>query len=174
MKFTTVIMIPAPHEVQAVAVPIMRKYAADTLTRVPAHLTVLYPFVDYERLAEAVPIVREIVSHIAPFEVTLRGFDEFPGVIFMNPVDPGPIQNIFHQIYARFPECPPYRGQFGNEIHPHMTVGEFTSEGEQADAMRSLPNYRPITYRVDRLHIEYGIDRVALPWLTYDVIHLKR
>ena len=38
---TTVVMLIPPHEVQALAVPILRKYAPDTLTRVPAHLTVL-------------------------------------------------------------------------------------------------------------------------------------
>ncbi len=167
---TTTIMIVAPHSVQAIAAPIMRRCAHDTLIRVPAHLTVLFPFVPYERLDEASERVREICASIAPFDITMSGYDSFPGVAFMTPVDPEPIKAVFRRIYAAFPECPPYDGAHGNDLHPHMTVGEFASEAEQQAA--ALPDYEPITFSAERLHIEYGLHKVALPWITHSVIPL--
>ncbi|SRR5258707_1036224 len=174
MKLTTVIMIVAPHEIQAIAAPILYRYSLDTLIRVPAHLTVLYPFVDFEHLAKACKTVREVAAEIRPFDITMSGYDQFPGVIFMAPVDPAPIQNVFRRIYARFPQCPPYDGQFGDDLHPHMTVGEFRTEVDQAQAFKSLPEYPPTTFHVDRLYVMYGIDGKAIPWLTYDIIPLGK
>jgi 2'-5' RNA ligase len=167
----TTIMITAPHPVQAIAVPLLRRYAADTLVRVPAHFTVLFPFVPLERLDSASQTVREICASIAPFDITLSGYDSFPGVAFMTALDPEPIQAVFRRIYAAFPECPPYEGAYGNDLHPHMTVGEFASEAEQEAAI--LPHYEPISFRVDRLHVMYGLHKVALPWITHSVIRLS-
>ncbi len=172
MELTTVIMIVAPHEVQAIAVPLLRRYAPDTLTRVPAHLTVLYPFVAYERLDEACDQLASIGASIAPFEVTLAGYAEFPGVIYMIPRNPQPIKRLFRTIYQHFPDCPPYRGAFGDDLTPHLTVAEFETPDEQRAARAALPRYAPVTFQVKRLHILYGIDAIALPWLTHTVIPL--
>ncbi len=174
MELTTVIMIVAPHELQAIAVPLLRRYAPDTLTRVPAHLTVLYPFVAYERLDDACAELETICASIAPFEVTLAGYGEFPGAIYMAPRNPRPIKRLFRAIYGHFPECPPYRGAFGDELTPHLTVGEFETPDEQRAARAALPRYAPFTFQATRVHVLYGIDAIALPWLTHAVIPLGR
>lgn len=172
MELTTVIMIVAPHEIQAIAVPLLRRYAPDTLTRVPAHLTVLYPFVAYEQLDAACAQLEQVCARIAPFEVTLAGYAEFPGVIYMPPRNPQPIKQLFRAIYGHFPDCPPYGGAFGDELTPHMTVGEFESQEEQRAARVTMPRYAPITFQARRVHVLYGIDGIALPWLTHAVIPL--
>jgi len=174
MKLTTVLMIVAPHEIQTIAAPIMRRYALDTLIRVPAHLTVLYPFVACERLPEACQILREVCAAIPPFDVTMSGYDQFPTAIYMKPVDPAPIQDVFRRVYARFPECPPYGGQWGDELQPHMTVAEFQSDYDMGAALKSLPVYRPTRFHVDRLHVMAGIDHEPIPWLTHDIIPLAK
>ncbi len=172
MDLTTVIMIVAPHELQAIAVPLMRRYAPDTLTRVPAHLTILYPFAPYERLDEACLQLQAICAGIAPFEVTIAGYAEFPGVVYMLPRNPRPIKHLFHRISQDFPDFPPYRGAYGSEITPHLTVGEFESDEEQRSAWAALPRYEPYTFRVTHLHVLYGLDGITLPWLTRAVIPL--
>jgi 2'-5' RNA ligase len=161
----TTIMIVAPHPVQDIAVPILHRYAPDTLIRVPAHLTVLYPFAPVKQLDEASAIVRDIAATIAPFDITMQGYGRFPRVTFMQPEDPEPIKAVFRRMYAAFPQCPPYGGAYGNELHPHMTVGEFATQAEQAAAI--LPEYQPVTFRAERLHILYGPPRAALPWITH-------
>jgi 2'-5' RNA ligase len=167
-------MIVAPHELQAIAIPLLRRYAPDTLYRVPAHLTVLYPFVPYEQLDNACTRLHQICGDIVPFDVTIAGYAEFPGVIYMPPRNPQPIKDVFRRIYRQFPECPPYRGAFGDDITPHLTIGEFDSEEEQQAARAAMPRYTPITFRVKKLHVLYGIDHIALPWLTHTVIPLGK
>ncbi len=171
MQLTSAVIIVAPHEAQAAAMPLLQRYAPETSVRVPAHITILFPFVPVGRLAEASAKLREICGPVAPFDIMMEGYDSFPGVKFMNPVNPQPIQAVFRKIYAAFPECPPYGGQFGHDLHPHMTVGEFASEREQAGAV--FPDYAPFSFRVERLHLVYGPIDAALPWITYDVIPLK-
>ena len=168
MNLTTAVVIFAPHEVQAIATPIMRQYALDSLIRVPAHVTLMFPFVPYEQLDEAAEKIESICTEIKPFEITLSGYDQFPGVIFMRPVNPKPIQAVFRQIYDAFPLYPPYGGAFGNELHPHVTVGEFKNEEDQRAVW--LPDYAPLIFRAERVHLIYGVHHEPLPWLTHSVI----
>lgn len=170
MDYATAITIFVPHEVQAIAIPLLKQYAPDNLGRVPAHITLLYPFVVMDRLPQASRKVRTIAADVAPFDVTLDGYGAFPGVLFMEPTNSVPIQALFRKVTAAFPECNPYDGAFGNNLTPHVTVGVFQNEGEQNMAV--LPAYKPITFRVERLHVVYGPPRLALPWITYDVIPL--
>ena len=170
-EFTTAVVIVMPHEVQAVAVPIIRRYAPDNLNRIRPHITLLFPFVPYDQLETACQSLNDVAQHIAPFTVTLAGYGEFPGVIYMKPADPAPIQSVFHKLYAAFPEYPPYEGQFGNELQPHMSIAHFETTVEQAAV--SLPPFQPIAFRVDRLHVWYGVRDTDLAWLTHDVIRLR-
>ncbi len=150
--------------------PTLRRYSLDALIRVPAHITLLYPFVAFEQLSAACVKLREVLSGVKPFEITMAGYDHFPAVSFMKVVDPVPVQNAFRKISAAFPECPPYRGLYGNDLHPHMTVGVFNSEAEREAAM--LPEYPATTFRAERVHVLYGIDGEPVPWITYTVIPL--
>ncbi|MFN8372423.1 MAG: 2'-5' RNA ligase family protein [Anaerolineae bacterium] len=171
MQLSTTLTILAPHEVQAVAVPIMRQYCFDSLLRMAAHITVLFPFVSVERLDAACYLLRELCTEIEPFEITLESYGHFPRVTYMQPQNDAPVRALCQKVFAAFPECPPYWGQHGNEPIPHMTVGEFASEAEQAAAI--LSSYEPVRFSVTRLHVMYGVDKVALPWLTHAVIPLK-
>ncbi len=171
MNLSTAIVIMAPREAQAIAVPLLRQYSPDSLMRVPPHITVSFPFVPYERLDEALPRLHTICAQVSPFEMTVSGYAAFPGVAYMKPLNPQPVQALFQQIFAAFPECPPYEGRFGNEIQPHLTVGEFADAHVQKSAM--LPFYEPVTWDVKRVHVLYGTHNEALPWLTYDVIMLS-
>ena len=168
MNLSTGIVIFAPYDVQVTAVPIMRQYAPETLLRVPPHITLMFPFVPYEKLDEAAQTLATICTRIKPFEITLSGYDQFPGVIFMKPANPEPIKAVFRQIYDAFPLYPPYGGAFGNDLHPHVTVGEFKNEDEQRTVW--LPDYAPIRFRAERIHLIYGLHREPLPWLTHSVI----
>ena len=167
---TTVVMIVGLHNIQIIAAPTRRKYALDSSIRVPAHVTLLYPFVAFDQLNSACRKLREVLTEVEPFEITLDGYDHFPTVAFMKVANPVPIQNIFRKIYAAFPECPPYGGLYGNDLHPHMTVGEFRDQSARDAAI--LPDYPATTFRAERVHVLYGIDGESLPWITYEVIAL--
>ena len=172
MILTTGIVIFAPREVQAVTVPIMRQFAPDRMILIPTHITLMFPFVAQDRMDAAAKIIKSICANIQPFDITLAGYGQFPGIIFMQPANPEPIKAIFRKIYAAFPECPPYGGAFGDDIHPHITVGEFKNPNQQSAAQ--LPDYAPITFRAECLHIVYDVYHEPLLWLTHSVIPLGK
>lgn len=172
MTLSTAVVIFMPHEVQQVATPIMRQYTLESLIRVPAHITLMFPFVPYEALDAAVPTVQAVCARIQPFDITLAGCGQFPGVIFMQPADPQPIKAVFRQLLDAFPLYLPYEGAYGNDLHPHVTVAEFTSAEAQRVAV--MPEYAPITFRAERVHLIYGIHRQPYPWLTHSVIPFCR
>src|SRR5262249_21266631 len=145
-------------------VPILRRYSPDSLVRVPPHVTVLYPFVPVRDLAGACEKVRAICADLPGFDLHLQGYDHFPLVAFMNPIPPEPIKALFGKSHAAFPECQPYYGQYGNDIHAHLTVAEFATEAEQAVA--ALPDYAPMTFRASRLHVMVGPAKLPLPWIA--------
>jgi 2'-5' RNA ligase len=171
MNFETGVIIVGAHNVQAVAVPLMLRYSPHLLTIFPAEITLLFPFVPIDELELACQTLRAIGSEIAPFEITLRGYEQSPRWTFMTPVDPAPILTVFHRLSAAFPDYPPYRGAFGNSLHPHMTVAQFDDEAAQQRA--EFPDYGSISFTVDRLHVVHGPDTLDRPWLTYDVIPLS-
>lgn len=171
MDYTTAIVIMAPPPVQRFAVPLMRRYPHDDLLRVPAHITVLFPFVPTTELDAVCRTLRTLFADVPPFNVTLKGYGHFPTAVFLQPVDPQPIQALFHKVHAAFPAYAPYRGEHGNDnIMPHMTVGVFNSAAEREQAV--YPPYEPITFRVRCLHLIAGVEREPIPWVTYDVIPL--
>lgn len=167
---TGVVIYPS-HEVLAHAVPLMRSYAPDDFARVPPHITLLYPFAPFDRLESAYEKLAAVCAEIAPFDITMRGYNHFTQITYMQPADPESIQALSQRIFAAFPEHPPYRGMHGAKPTPHMTVGIF--ENEAAREAVTFPPYVPITFRVERLHIIYGIEDAVLPFLTYAVAPLK-
>lgn len=173
MEYQSSILIVAPHKVQAFAVPLMRRYAPEDAQRVPAHITVLFPFVPLEALDDACRVLTDIFASIPPFEVTLDGYGHFPRTTYLKPANPQPIKGLFQAVHAAFPDVLPYRGLHGaDDITPHMTVGEFRTEAEREAA--DFPPYEPLTFTVRRLHLMVGVEREPIPWITHDVIALGR
>ncbi len=171
MDYTTAVVIIAPHPVQRFAVPLMRQYSFESMMRVPAHITVLFPFVPVDDLNAACRTLRDLYADVPPFDVALDGYGHFPTVIFLKPADPQPIQALFQRVHGAFPGYPPYRGTFGNdEITPHMTIAECRSEAERKAIV--LPPFAPITFTVRCLHLIVGVEREPIPWITHDVIPL--
>ena len=173
MDYVSAVVIMAPHRVQAFAVPLMRQYSFESMMRVPAHITVLFPFVPLDDLDNACRTLRALCTKLPPFEVTLDGYGHFPGVTYLKPADPESIKATFRALHTAFPEYLPYRGAFGNDdITPHMTVGVFKSEAEREQAV--FPAYGPISFAVRRLHLIVGVAHEPIPWITHDVIPLGK
>src|SRR4051812_3343429 len=169
-KLATSLMIIAPHPVQEIAVPLLKKYAPDRLIRYPAHVPILYPFVDPEYLAGACVRLRDLCANMEPLDITLAGYAYFPKITYMQVANVDPVQAMFQKIRAAFPDCRPYDGIYGPQPYPHMIVAEFTNETKQHAV--DLPHYVPFTFWARRLHVMYGPIKSNLPWIAYDIIPL--
>ncbi|NDJ62356.1 MAG: 2'-5' RNA ligase family protein [Chloroflexi bacterium] len=171
MQITTSIVIPVPPAVQALVVPLLRRYTDATLpSHLPAHISVLFPFVPAAALEAACQRLRGLCAQVPPFDVTLRGYNHFPRAVYLELSDPGPVRALFRRIQAAFPDCAPYEGAYGPDIIPHVTAAQFASEA--ACAAAEFPPYTPVTFRVARINVDYGVAESGLPWITYATIPL--
>jgi len=175
MKIETALLLIPPLEVQQFTAPLRARLAADMFPLFPAHITLMYPFVPYEEHDHAADILRRRCLDISPFEVTLDHYDRFPTVLFLAPRDPAPIQNLYSCISTAFPEHIAYGGKYGDELHPHLTLGEGAPASERVPI--SLPAVPELTFNVDRLFIYAGIaesDRKGpVPFIPISVIPLR-
>jgi len=89
---------------------------------VPAHVTILYPFmepgqVDARVLAELQAIARAVPR----FSYRLRETRRFPSSLYLAP-DPGDgFSALTDGVFAGFPDYPPFAGKFDTVV-PHVTV----------------------------------------------------
>jgi 2'-5' RNA ligase len=113
---------------------------------VPAHVTVLYPFLPP---AEIGPVVLAELSRlfavVPRFSFTLdrvRWFGE--SVVWLGPSDESPFRQLTGLAVAAYPSCPPYRGVH-EDVVPHLTIGHLGGPGELRAAAEQVRPLLPIT-----------------------------
>ena len=91
----------------------------------PAHLTLLYPFVAPERLARSVRSAIEAVAlRHAPFSYALAGKAIWPDTVYVA-VDPvAPFLSLQRDLARAFPGFPIYGEDATFEFVPHVTIAE--------------------------------------------------
>lgn len=118
----------------ALIVPVPRTEAAvgpwrTTLDRaagwgVPAHITVLYPFVPPRLIAaDVLADVAAAVASVPSFEVAfhqVRWFGDH--VVWLAPEPDSPFRQLTAAVWQRFPHHAPYEGAH-DDIVPHLTIG---------------------------------------------------
>ena len=119
----------------------------DAAQGVPAHLTLLYPFVDPAALA---PAVRRALAALArrhqPFDYSLAGMAAWPDTVYVA-VDPTrPFIRLQRGLQAAFPDYPIYGRDATFRFVPHVTIAEgpaVADIGVRGDpAWRTLPRTR--------------------------------
>ena len=68
--------------------------------RVPAHITLLFPFVPLDQLDTAGNVLRDLLAEVPPFEITLDGYGHFSTTTYLKPADPTPIKAIYQRIHT--------------------------------------------------------------------------
>lgn len=95
---------------------------------VPAHITVLFPFVAPADITpEVLDRVREVARTIEPFEYELVEFGQFPGVLWLRPEPEKPFRELTERLVEAFPDHPPY-GDPDLDPLPHLTLGFFDED----------------------------------------------
>jgi 2'-5' RNA ligase len=98
------------------------RFDPSTLLGAPAHITLLYPFVEPSDIA--VPILNrleEVLAKVAPFAFTLTTPARFADTLYLAPEPAEPFIALTRAIVARFPRYLPYGGRFASVV-PHLTV----------------------------------------------------
>lgn len=132
---------------------------------VPAHVTILFPFLSAERLGPGVR--RELATISAafePFDVRFVRVGRFPGVVYLVPEPSTPFLQLTDAVVARYPDHPPYGGAFA-EVIPHLTICE-SDEAALDDIAAKATGGLPFTHRVSTLEVlvEDGNGRWRSRW----------
>jgi hypothetical protein len=95
------------------------------LLGVPAHITVLFPFMSPHAIDAAVLAELErLFAAARRFSVRLDHTDWFGDeVLWLAPQQPAPFRALTQRVHAAFPAFPPFEGQF-DDVVPHLTVGD--------------------------------------------------
>ena len=89
---------------------------------IPAHVTLLFPFVPTEEISEElIAELRELFAEQPAFSFTLARVARFADVAWLAPDPSDPFRRLTDLIFSRFPDYPPYEG-IHDEVLPHLTV----------------------------------------------------
>lgn len=124
---------------------------------VPAHVTVLYPFVPPERTDEAViSAVAAAVGSVAAFGVTFRRLSWFDrSVLWLAPEPSWPFLALTAAVQRAFPGYASYSGAHP-EVVPHLTVGQSQPAEALESAARSIGPSLPVTAQVAATVLMHG------------------
>jgi 2'-5' RNA ligase len=104
------------------------RHTYDAPLGIPAHVTLLFPFVPGHDLdTEVEERLARMLSAAGPFDVTFAQTGRFPDVLYLQPEPPEPFSALTAAIAAEWPEHPPYEGVH-EAVIPHLTVAEGDDE----------------------------------------------
>jgi len=129
------------------------KFDVATAAGIPAHMTVLYPFLDYHLVNASVRNeLGALLARHRAFDVELRECQRFPGVLYLAPVPASQLRALTEAVVSRWPEAPPYNGQFADVV-PHLTVAQ-SDDPEVLDMIENdISSRLPIIARVASVHL---------------------
>ena len=109
------------------------RFDASVRLGVPAHITVLVPFMSPDLVTDTVlQDAQAALSHVSSFAFSLERVARFPATAFLAPEPAEPFIELTRALVRRFPEFPPFRGEH-DSIVPHLTV----ANGNAAEAERA-------------------------------------
>jgi 2'-5' RNA ligase len=129
------ILLPVP-EAEALVGGWRAKYDESAQSGIPAHISLLYPFLPPDRITEGdVEQLGSLFGSVRRFRYVLKGVGRFPNVVYLAPDPDEPMRQMTERIWALYPETPPYGGAF-DEVIPHVTVAHLDDEDvlDQAEA----------------------------------------
>lgn len=125
---------PALERVRAVADPVAR-------LGVPAHVTLLFPFLERPLLRpDVLGRLAAILGREPAFDLDLAavrafpGVDDSAGVVYLAPEPAAPFVRLTGAIWAAWPDHAPYEGSF-DEVVPHLTIADGTRRLAEIEAV---------------------------------------
>ena len=145
-------LIVAVPAVEHVVGRLRASYDVAAAHGVPAHVTVLFPFLPHDAVDDEVRAgLTAIAASVPSCEVTFGRSRRWPGVLWLEPEPDWPFRDLTGRVADRWPEHPPYEGAFDDPV-PHLTVAE--GDDEVLDlAEREVGTGLPVVTRVDRLDL---------------------
>ena len=112
-----------------------RRSVADAREGVPAHLTLLYPFVEPSSLdVDVRGMIAAVAARHAPFDYRLDRAGRWPDTIYVAVAPVEPFVALQADLATAFPDYPIYGEPPGFAFVPHVTIAEGSSIDDPATA----------------------------------------
>ncbi|MEV6847594.1 2'-5' RNA ligase family protein [Actinoplanes sp. NPDC051411] len=133
---------------------------------IPAHITVLYPFLPPGEVDGAVlDALRSLFAGLPSFATVLSRVAWFGSEVLWLAPEPGErFRRLTEAVWDRFPSAPPYGGAF-DDVVPHLTVGDRAPRAALREAAADIAPQLPIRAAVRSVRLVAGTTG-AVPWRT--------
>ncbi|MEU1466306.1 2'-5' RNA ligase family protein [Streptomyces sp. NPDC005727] len=120
---------------------------------VPAHVTVLFPFLDESRIdSDTCAAISEVIGRQEAFEARFEHCGRFPGVLYLAPEPDASFRRLTEAVADRRPEAPPFGGQF-IDVVPHLTIAQGQGDAVLEEAEADLHGRLPVIARVSSVDL---------------------
>ena len=103
---------------------VRRKFDRAARLGVPAHVTILYPWLPVAALTgESRAALGRIADETRMFDVGFGAVRRWPGIVYLEPEPAWQFRALIDRLATRYPEFPPYGGTI-EEVIPHLTLVE--------------------------------------------------
>lgn len=128
-------------------------YDPSAAAGMPPHVTVLYPWLPTGALDEAtLADLGAVVAAVPAFDVTFTQLQRFPRTLWVAPSPPDPFVALTAALVGRWPECPPYGGEF-DRVVPHLTVADGMDVDSLAEVVTAVAPQLPLVSRVEAVSL---------------------
>jgi 2'-5' RNA ligase len=132
---------------------------------VPAHVTIMFPFVPPADIDDGVlAALREVFAAAPAFEVEFSKIGWFPDVVWWAPEPAEPFVALTRAVSARF-GMEPYEGGHGDVVVPHLTIGHGAPMERLRAAEAEVAAGPPVRATVRSAALLTG-SRAAASWST--------
>lgn len=148
------LLILAPKPVQAFAFPLREEYDPKSFAKVPAHITLFYPFIPAALAEEEGAKLETICRKVSPFEVTLNHYTTLDETVALEPAEPEPIVALYQAVAKAYPDYAE------TEYQPRLILGRASDPSSIP-----LPDPPSFKFRVDKLHLYVGVPDDVAPFI---------
>ena len=166
MKIESALIIAVP-EAEPLVKELRDRFDSSAAAGVPAHITILYPFMPPSEITAAVLAeLRQLFAQFPAFEFALTELRRFPQVLHVAPSPAEPFKALTYALVERYPDYPPYGGGF-SEVIPHLTIADVDEARKLDDIERDFIQLHgaqlPVKAKASEVHL---IENTSGRWET--------
>lgn len=150
MESALVLLVP---QAEPVVAELRRDYDPVAVRGMPAHVTLLYPFLPPPLPREAVTTLSALFARVRRLNLVFAKTGRFAETLYLEPEEAESLRGIISRIVECWPQYPPYGGRFGRVI-PHLTVADRQSDQRVLEEVQAALERRlPIRAHVRDAHL---------------------
>lgn len=149
-----VLLVP---DVEQVVEPWRERYDPRSAEGIPAHVTVLYPWLPPSDIGPAdLAALADIAAARPALDLVFARVGQFHRGLWLAPDPAEPVVRLIEAVSDRWPDHLPYGGAYlddPDDVGPHLTVALGQSPDELRALAEEVTGRLPLTARVDRLDL---------------------